>query len=98
MYLPIHTMMALTPAYRMSKELPADQQALPIMKVLYRNCNRMQEKGGHAHEVLHEVTDKATGVTPDLYLTNMTDDSLRRNVYTGFETGTSARLAAAILR
>jgi len=28
-----------------------------------------------------------------LYLTNMTDDNLRRNVYTGFEVGTSARLA-----
>jgi hypothetical protein len=36
--------------------------------------------------------NKATGVTPDLYLTNMNDDNLRRNVYTGFETGTSARL------
>ena len=30
--------------------------------------------------------NKATGVAPDLYLTNMTDDTLRRNIYTGFET------------
>ena len=36
--------------------------------------------------------NKATGVAPDLYLTNMTDDNLRRNTYTGFETGVSARL------
>jgi len=36
--------------------------------------------------------NKATGVAPDLYLTNMTDTGLRRNIYTGFEVGTSARL------
>ncbi len=36
--------------------------------------------------------NRATGVTPDLYLTNMTDESLRSNVYSGFEVGTSARL------
>jgi hypothetical protein len=64
-YIGFHTMMALTPAYRMAQELPTEKKALPILKVLYRNCNRMQEKGGHAHEVLHEVTDKANGVTSD---------------------------------
>jgi hypothetical protein len=36
--------------------------------------------------------NKATGVVPDLYLTNMTDTNLRSNTYTGFEIGTSARL------
>lgn len=64
-YIGFHTMMALTPAYRMALELPTEKRALPILKVLYRNCNRMQEKGGHAHEVLHTVTEKATGVTSD---------------------------------
>lgn len=64
-YIGFHTMMALPPAYRMAQELPTEKKALPILKVLYRNCNRMQEKGGHAHEVLHEVTDKASGVTKD---------------------------------
>jgi hypothetical protein len=33
-----HTMMALSPSYSMSRELPAEQQALPVLKVLYRNC------------------------------------------------------------
>jgi Carboxypeptidase regulatory-like domain len=36
--------------------------------------------------------NKATGIAPDLYLTNMTDTNLRRNTYTGFEIGSSARL------
>jgi hypothetical protein len=40
--------------------------------------------------------NRATGVAPDLYLTNMTDDNLRRNTYTGFEIGTSARLPHGI--
>jgi hypothetical protein len=31
-------MMALSPSYAMSRELPAEQQALPVLKVLYRNC------------------------------------------------------------
>lgn len=64
-YVGFHTMMALTPAYRMAQELPTERQPLPILKVLYRNCNRMQEKGGHAHEVLREVTEKAKAVTSD---------------------------------
>lgn len=62
-YVGFHTMMALTPAYRMARELPTERQTLPVLKVLYRNCNRMQEKGGSSHEVLHEVTEKASNTT-----------------------------------
>ena len=40
--------------------------------------------------------NKATGIAPDLYLSNQTDTDLRRNVYTGFEIGASARLARRI--
>lgn len=64
-YVGFHTMMALTPAYRMAKELPTERSALPVLKVLYRNCNRMQEKGGAAHEVLHPVPEKANQATSD---------------------------------
>src|SRR5262249_473710 len=53
-----HTMMALAPAYPMAKELPKERQPLPILKVLYRNTNRIQEHGGRTGEVLHG------GVTP----------------------------------
>jgi hypothetical protein len=50
-----HAIMALVPAFEMSKEMPAQGQALPVLKVLYRNTNHIQQKGGHSHEVLHPV-------------------------------------------
>jgi hypothetical protein len=39
----------------MARELPEDRRALPVLKVLYRNTNRIQEHGGRASEVLHTV-------------------------------------------
>jgi hypothetical protein len=54
-YIGFHTMMALVPSFEMSKELPAAKQALPVLKVLYRNTNRCQEHGGHGSEVLHQL-------------------------------------------
>src|SRR5438309_1081896 len=54
-YIGFHTFMALVPAYEMSRELPSDRRALPILKVLYRNTNQIQTLGGRSHEVLHEV-------------------------------------------
>jgi hypothetical protein len=54
-YVGFHTMMALSPAFHMAQELPREQQPLPVFKVLYRNTNRIQEKGGRKEEVLHPV-------------------------------------------
>jgi hypothetical protein len=54
-YVGFHTFMALAPAYRMAQELPTLEQPLPVLKVLYRNANRIQEFGGRKAEVLHEV-------------------------------------------
>ena len=54
-YVGFHTLMALAPAYHMARELPEDRRALPVLKVLYRNTNRIQEHGGRASEVLHAV-------------------------------------------
>ncbi|MDG3006365.1 hypothetical protein [Paludisphaera mucosa] len=54
-YIGFHTLMALAPAYHMARELPEDRRALPVLKVLYRNTNRIQEHGGRASEVLHAV-------------------------------------------
>lgn len=51
-YIGFHTFMALSPAYQMAMKLPAQQQALPVLKVLHRNSSRMQALGGRAHEVL----------------------------------------------
>src|SRR5713226_1334354 len=45
-YIGFHTMMALAPAYHMTELLPDARKALPVLKVLYRNTNRIQEFGG----------------------------------------------------
>lgn len=65
-YIGFHTMMAMTPAYQMSQELPTEKQALPVLKVLYRNTNRIHEFGGRAKEVLHPVAagSPSSGVVP----------------------------------
>lgn len=54
-YVGFHTMMALSPALHMARELPEALQPLPVFKVLYRNTNRIQEKGGRKEEILHTV-------------------------------------------
>jgi hypothetical protein len=54
-YIGFHTLMALTPALRMSGLMPEKEAALPVFKVLYRNTNRIQDHGGRAEEVLHPV-------------------------------------------
>ena len=50
-----HTFMALAPAYEMSREMPEDQRALPVLKVLYRNATHMHGKGGRKNEELHPI-------------------------------------------
>ena len=54
-YVGFHTIMALAPALKMSRTMATEQAALPVFKVLYRNTNRIQEKGGRKDEVLHAV-------------------------------------------
>lgn len=60
-YVGFHTMMALAPSLHMARELPESLQALPVFKVLYRNTNRIQEKGGRKDEVLHAVKPAPLG-------------------------------------
>ena len=54
-YVGFHTFMALAPAYQMAQLLPAERAPLPVLKVLYRNSNRVQEFGGRSAEVLRHV-------------------------------------------
>jgi hypothetical protein len=62
-YTGYHAFMALAPALAMAQELPEDHRPLPVLKVLYRNTNRIQEKGGRKQELLHPV--KAAAPSPD---------------------------------
>jgi hypothetical protein len=54
-YTGYHTFMALMPAYRMAGELSGKRQALPILKVLYRNSSRIQEQNAANHDALEHV-------------------------------------------
>ena len=50
-----HAIMALAPAYQMAQELPESRQPLPVLKVVYRNTNHIQQMGGTSRETLHPV-------------------------------------------
>src|SRR5688572_15082943 len=65
-YVGFHTMMALSPALHMARELPEAQQPLPVFKVLYRNTNRIQEKGGRNDEVLRHVKAARPAAAPGM--------------------------------
>lgn len=73
-YVGFHTMMALGPAYGMSRLVPANLAPLPVMKVLYRNTNRMQECGGRTKEVLHPIA------SPESSAGNLNGEALRAAV------------------
>jgi hypothetical protein len=64
-YVGFHTLMALAPAYHMARELPEDRRALPVLKVLYRNTNRIHEHGGRTSEVLRAVKPGALSTGHD---------------------------------
>lgn len=48
----------MMPAWRMSQRLQGGEAALPVLKVLYRNAERIQEHGGRAAEVLKPIDSK----------------------------------------
>src|SRR5439155_25948160 len=80
-YVGFHTMMALAPAYHMAEQLPDSQKPLPILKVLYRNTNRIQEFGGPGKEVLHPV--QADTLPEDKSAGEVIRDAVRRQYMPG---------------
>jgi hypothetical protein len=56
-----HTFMALAPAYEMTRELPEERRALPVLKVLYRNATHLQASGGNKNDALHPVKANPEG-------------------------------------
>lgn len=60
-----HAIMALAPSFQMARELPETLRALPVLKVLYRNTNHIQEKGARSHEALHPVEPSDAPPTPE---------------------------------
>lgn len=54
-YVGFHTAMAMLPALQMSEQLSSDRRALPILKVLYRNSQQIQQFGGAEKKTLREM-------------------------------------------
>lgn len=54
-YIGYHTFMALAPSLDMASELPTERKPLPVLKVLYRNTDRIQQFGGSSREVLKKI-------------------------------------------
>jgi hypothetical protein len=68
-YVGFHTAMAMLPALEMSRQLNDGRQPLPVLKVLYRNAQQIQEVGGASTESLrayHAAEHAADQVNGDL--------------------------------
>lgn len=53
-YVGFHTAMAMLPAGQLAEMLPADRKPLPVLKVLYRNSQQIQQFGGAGKKTLRE--------------------------------------------
>ena len=51
-YVGFHTAMAMLPALQMARALPSERRPLPVLKVLYRNTQQIQELGGASKKTL----------------------------------------------
>lgn len=54
-YVGFHTAMALLPALQMTEMLPSERRPLPILKVLYRNTQQIQQYGGASKKTLRQM-------------------------------------------
>jgi hypothetical protein len=54
-YVGFHTAMAMLPALEMSKQLTSGREPLPVLKVLFRNAQQIQNVGGASHTVLEAI-------------------------------------------
>lgn len=54
-YVGFHTAMAMLPALNMADSLPSERRPLPVLKVLYRNSQQIQQLGGASHKTLQAL-------------------------------------------
>jgi len=54
-YVGYHTAMAMLPAWEMTRLLPSERQPLPVLKVLYRNSQQIQQLGGASIKTLMAI-------------------------------------------
>jgi hypothetical protein len=65
-YVGFHTFMAMSPALKMASLMPAGQEALPVLKVIYRNSSRLQELGGQDALTPLDHAESSTADLPSL--------------------------------
>jgi hypothetical protein len=53
-YVGFHTAMAMIPAWQMTELLPSERRPLPILKVVYRNTQQIQQFGGASKKTLRQ--------------------------------------------
>jgi hypothetical protein len=80
-----HAFMALSPSYHMARELKGPSQALPVLKVLYRNTNHIQQMGGHAHEKLHPMDGSTSTLSNGQNVGEALREATRRHDIAGAE-------------
>lgn len=90
-YVGFHTMMAIPPAYHMAQELPAERQALPVLKVLFRNSSRIQEAGNRNRDTLQPVEPATLPQGRD-------SGEVLRDQVRGTDLGAAERTFAAVCR
>lgn len=54
-YVGFHTAMAMLPAGQLADMLPSERKPLPVLKVLYRNSQQIQQFGGASKRTLREL-------------------------------------------
>jgi hypothetical protein len=54
-YVGFHTAMAMLPALELARLLPTGRRPLPVLKVLYRNSQQIQQYGGASKKTLREM-------------------------------------------
>jgi hypothetical protein len=62
-YVGFHTAMAMLPSLEMSGQLPSARKPLPVLKVLYRNSQQIQNVGGGSTTTLHALDAIDTAVS-----------------------------------
>lgn len=87
-YVGFHTFMAFTPALRMAEQLPSTHQALPVLKVLYRQAARLEEADQHDDDTLRPIETRQTA--------DHLSDALRDAVHQQDRTRGDALLGGAI--
>jgi hypothetical protein len=77
-YVGFHTAMAMLPALEMCGQLPKARQPLPVLKVLYRNAQQIQNVGGKTDDSLHTLQKVEAGKLPAGDLGQQIRDACRR--------------------